>query len=402
MMARMTPGFQTLTDAAAWYGAWLREAALPLWSTAGVDAEGGFYDALTANGEPCEAPRRARVQARNTFVFAQAALARFEGPWLQTAWRGFESFLARYRRPDGLFVSTVDAGGRVLDDTPALYEQDFALLAMAALYVADASRMDLLEAAAKTRRGLQALRHPAGGFREFGPHPFQANAHMHLLEAALAWEDAGVADWAPLSDEVAALALTCFIDPERGFLREFFDARWRPASGDDGRWVEPGHQFEWAWLLERWGARRRHTPARTAARKLFQHGLAGVDRRREVAVNILWDDLSVRDGSARLWPQTEYLKAALLFGEEAEALTAARGLAKYLDVPARGAWRDKMQPDGSFADEPAPASSLYHLTGAALALLRATGRLPNGAVLLEAGSRLAGREPTSRPPIKPC
>jgi mannose-1-phosphate guanylyltransferase/mannose-6-phosphate isomerase len=176
----------------------------------------------------------------------------------------------------------------------------------------------------RTRTALAVFRHPGGGFREVGAHPFQANAQMHLLEAALAWEDAGGdADWAALVDEIVELAMARFIDPA-GFLREFFDAEWRPAAGDDGRRVEPGHQFQWAWLLERWSRRRRDPRAGAAARRLFELGLRGLDLQREVAVNLLWDDLSVRDGSARLWPQTKYLKAALILGEGRHALTAAR------------------------------------------------------------------------------
>ena len=88
----------------------------------------------------------------------------------------------------------------------------------------------------------------------------------------------------------------------------------------------------------------------------------------ETAVNALWDDFSVRDGAARLWPQTEHLKAAVVLGDEAQALRAARGLAQYLDVPARGVWRDKLKADGSFVDEPAPATSFYHLMVAIQAL----------------------------------
>lgn len=342
---------------------------MPLWAGAGVDARrGGFHEGLTLEGAPHEASRRARVQARQAFVYASAAAAGLQGPWLPVAHAGFAAFRRRYQRTDGLFVCATNAEGAVRDETCFLYEQAFALLAMAALHRCGE---DLTEAASRVRAVLGAYRHPAGGFRELGPHPFQANAQMHLFETALAWEDAGQADWASLADEIAELALTRFIDPEGAFLREFFDEGWRPASGDDGRWVEPGHQFEWAWLLKRWGARRDRPEADAAARRLFDAGLRGVDRARGVAVNVLWDDLSVRDASARLWPQTEYLKAALILHEEAEALTAAQGLARYLDAPVRGVWRDKMRPDGSFIEEPAPASSFYHLATAILELRQA-------------------------------
>ncbi|MET0274909.1 MAG: AGE family epimerase/isomerase [Phenylobacterium sp.] len=372
----MTPRFRTLDEAAAWYHGWLKDAALPLWAKAGVDSLGGFHEALTPDGRPYEAPRRARVQTRNVYVYASASTAGLEGDWLPIAVRAFDRFMAQYRRPDRLFVSTVGAAGAVLDPTPALYEQDFALLAMAALRVADPSRTELVAEATATLAALEALRHPAGGYREFGDHPFQANAHMHLLEAVVAWEETGAAGWADLADEIVELAMRRFIDPDEGFLREFFDADWRPAPGDDGRLVEPGHQFEWAWLLERWSRKRGDPVASSAARRLFAHGLRGVDAGRGVAINALWDDFGLRDASARLWPQTEYLKAALILGEDAEALTAANSLAGYLDTPAPGAWRDKLRPDGSFVEEPAPASSFYHLMVALLELLRAMDRLP--------------------------
>ena len=40
----------------------------------------------------------------------------------------------------------------------------------------------------------------------------------------------------------------------------------------------------------------------------------------------------------------------------------AGGSAALSSDPDSGLWRDKMQADGSFVDEPAPASSLYHIT----------------------------------------
>jgi len=279
---------------------------------------------------------------------------------------GWARFVAVYRRPDGLFINRASGDGAPLDEGADIYEQAFVLLAMAALRAADPAG-DLAGEAERVLAALEARRIPAGGFRESGPNPFQANCHMHLFESALAWEAAGEPRWAALSDEIAELAMSKFIDPATGALREFFDADWRALSGEGGL-VEPGHQFEWAWLLERWGQARKNATARTAAGRLFRNGLRGVDPVREVAVNALWDDFSVRDGSARLWPQTEHLKAAVVLGDEAQGVRAARGLAQYLDVPTRGAWRDKLRPDGAFVEEPAPATSFYHLMVAILEL----------------------------------
>jgi mannose/cellobiose epimerase-like protein (N-acyl-D-glucosamine 2-epimerase family) len=89
-------------------------------------------------------------------------------------------------------------------------------------------------------------------------------------------------------------------------------------------------------------------------------------------MDALHDDLSVRSGSARLWPQGEWLKAALLLAETAEgedraayvrdAGDALRALQSYL-LP-NGLWWDRLAGDRRFVEEAAPASSLYHIMSA--------------------------------------
>jgi mannose-6-phosphate isomerase len=366
----MTPTFPTLAAAAAWHRSWLIEAALPLWASAGVDPRrGSFQEALTVEGAPWPAVRRGRVQTRQIWVYATAAAAGLGADYAATAERAYRFYRDRYRRPDGLFARAADADGEITDPTPALYEQAFSLLAMAALEALEPGRCRA--DAAALLAALEPLRHAAGGFREAGGRPFQANAHMHLLEAALAWEPLGPGAlegdaWTTLSNEIAELALARFFDREAGLLREFFDEAWRPLDDAAGGLVEPGHQFEWAWLLERWGRARGRQDARDAARRLYATGLRGVDARLGVAVNALWSDLSVRDAATRAWAQTEYLKAALIFDAEGQGLRAAQGLALYLDTPRRGTWRDKLRADRSVVEEPAPATSLYHLLGAVL------------------------------------
>ena len=49
-------------------------------------------------------------------------------------------------------------------------------------------------------------------------------------------------------------------------------------------------------------------------------------------------NMQPRRATARLWPQTERLKAALL-GHEPEARAAAHALHQYLQTPVSGLWR---------------------------------------------------------------
>jgi mannose-6-phosphate isomerase len=56
------------------------------------------------------------------------------------------------------------------------------------------------------------------------------------------------------------------------------------------------------------------------------------------------------------------------------AVAAADGLLRYLDCPVPGLWYDRIDADGKIVDEPAPASSFYHLV-AAIAEIGALARL---------------------------
>lgn len=373
-----SPGHADIPDArdpAPWarFGDWMRTAALPLWSTLGTHADGAFVEALSPEGRPVEERRRARVQSRQIFVFCRAGALGWRGPWRERAEAGLDRFLADYVRPDGAVRNALSVDGTVLDDTALLYEQAFALLALASAHAAGL-RPDRCEAQARVMlERLVARGLPSGGWREDGAHPYQANANMHLFEAAQAWSARGVdARWAAVSDNIAELALDRFIDADGGFLREFFGSDWRPADGEDGRRVEPGHQFEWSWLLSRHALTRGDDRAMAAAKRLYRQGLRGIDAARGVAVDAMDDTLAVHAPGARLWPQTEWLRAALAMAELSdggerdlrlgEADRAVRGLALYLRP--NGTWHDRLEPSGAFVPEPAPASSLYHITGA--------------------------------------
>lgn len=361
----------TLAERARYFDSWMRLNALPIWAALGVDEDGGFREAIDLSGRPVGDFRRARVQARQAYVYATAGVAGWAGPWRTLVTRGLERFAATNGRADDLYRTRVSTDGAVLDDTASLYDQAFALFAFAAAARAGVAPEMMAERAHALRGALAALRAPASGWREAGEHPWQANAHMHLLEACMAWDAIEPGrEWRDMADEIVALARRNFIDPAGGFLREFFDESWAPAAGEDGRLVEPGHQFEWAWLLTRRGRLHGDAWALEAAVRLYDIGARGVDQARGVAMDALNDDLSVRSDQARLWPQTERLKAALSLAETAEggrrillvddARKALAGLQRYLEPS--GLWRDKMRADGGFVDEPAPASSLYHIT----------------------------------------
>jgi mannose-6-phosphate isomerase len=362
---------------------WLCDSAYPLWSTAGVDPAGGFHERLAQNGKPLVEPRRSRVNPRQAYCFAMAPSLGWRGDAAGLIRHALDYFVARYQRPDGLFRTLIAADGSPLDDRALLYDQAFALLAFNVAAAGGELRAERERQSFELHaRVMKHMKRAGQGFESGVPAslPLQSNPHMHLFEAALAGcevcSDSSV--WKPLSDEIAELALSKFVDSKTGALREFFDEQWNPAPGIPGRIVEPGHQYEWAWLLLRWGGTK-NGRARDVALKLIEIGEShGV--RNGFATNSLLDDFSAHDAGARLWPQTERLKAAAiaarLTGEAkyfSMTVAAADRLQRYLDCPIRGLWYDRIDPQGNIVDEPAPASSFYHLV-AAIAEISALAR----------------------------
>lgn len=360
----------TVRDAFGRLRRWLTQDALPLWWARGADhAQGGFVDRLELDGVPARGfAKRVRVQARQAYVFG---LADTRG-WMSGADYACQhglAGLASMRRADGLYRASTPSGAAALDGMGLLYDQAFVLLAL------DAGRAVFADGryereADDLRERLEAFAHPLGGFTEAPGmlSPLFSNPNMHLFESFQAWSEvAADPTWRELATSLAALALDRLIVPGEGVVYEAYSADWRaPAI----RLVWPGHLYEWAYLLLRW--RAGGEAARLASMKLIEVAeRAGVDRTRGVVLFALDGKLAATNRGARLWAQTERLRAvahaAALTDEPAlweAAAQAAAVVEAFLDTPTPGVWRDWMDEAGAFREEPAPASTLYHIVGA--------------------------------------
>ncbi|SCX23715.1 AGE family epimerase/isomerase [Agrobacterium rosae] len=358
---------------------WLDEDALTMWWEIGASKpDSGFYERIGQNAKPMLGDnRRSRVQPRQAYCYAAAGQKGWQGDWQKAVTHGLNWFDKVYRLENGLYGNLADSSGKLIDPTFDFYNQAFALFAAAqTAMVFPERREDMRDRALSILKTLQDdYAHPVAGFEEANPprEPLCSNPHMHFFEAMLAWEKVDPdGPWYELTDQIAHLAMQKFIDPTSGGLREFFDHDWNPTPGDKGRIMEPGHQFEWAWLLTRWGILRNDSAAIAKAKRLFEIGEKyGICPRRKVAVMSLYDDFTVYDPLARLWPQTEWLKAAVRLasvthGEDryrylTSAIRAIGALQPFLDTPVAGLWFDKWPDDAPMIDEPAPASTFYHI-----------------------------------------
>ena len=371
-----------LAAAADWAKSWLFERAGPLWAGAGLTQNGLFAELLGADGKPAPSALRLRVQARQIYCMSELGALGWTGPWREAAERGLDALFAHGRREDGLFVHKLNADGSVNDARADLYDHAFVLFALVNASRA-LHRPDLLAEGDALMDRLDAWKHPAGGFTEGevdSQPPRRQNPHMHMLECSIAyWRASAPPRWEAQVRSLAALARTRFIEPETGALTEYFGPDWGRRPGEEGRRSEPGHCLEWAWLEENLTLLGVDGTDLSDGLSAFARA-HGVDQKRNVAFNETDLDGQILDGKARLWPQTERLKAALArysrtgdASEAEEALKALDGLKVYLDAPAPGLWRDKMKADGSFVEEPSPASSFYHIVCGLSELIKTAG-----------------------------
>lgn len=373
----------SLSTLRTWLVDWLVVTAYPLWSRYGIDTRnGGFVEALAANTTPLLSPRRLRVQPRQIYAFAQASGLGWQNDTASIIRRALRYMDACYRRPDGLYRTLIGSTGAPLDQNALLYDHAFVLLGLSSAAHILKDRTDLERRALELRNLIEhRWRLPSGGFLsdDATRNVREANPHMHLLEACLAWSEIGKdLSWTASVEELAELAVTRFINPESGAIHETFLSTWEPAPGLAGRIVEPGHQFEWAWILMRCRGKN-ISRYRSAALRLIEYGeLRGI--RDGAAVNAILSDGSIHDAKARLWPQTERLKAALLAHEITNdakfvdiGVEAAGTVLRYLETDTPGLWRDERSAEGSFSVGASPASSFYHLVGAIAELSRYKG-----------------------------
>jgi N-acylglucosamine 2-epimerase/mannose-6-phosphate isomerase len=363
---------------------WMFAAALPWWAAHGLDrTRGGYVEQMTLEGRDAGVPfKRTRVTARQIYVFSHAHLLGFE-PGAGAARHGVEFLVSRtWNGPDRGFVRRLSRDGDPLDPTPDLYDLAFVLFAFAWFHKATGEArdwmhrtLDFILTHLRVADGEGFLHElPARGWR-------QQNPHMHLTEACLAaFEATGEARFGDLARELIGLFQTRFFDAGSQTLAEFFTEDLQRAPGEPGRIVEPGHQFEWAWILN--SARKQlgidlAREIRSLSAFAEKHG---VDSQSGVTFNSVRDDGTPLDRGSRTWPNTERIKAAValyeLDGADPEPVLRSSGsllLDRYLAHAPRGTWIDAFDAEGRPAAESVPTSTLYHLFLAFAEVLRVSG-----------------------------
>jgi len=354
------------------------------WCPRALAPDGGFHERLDRDLEPVDLGyRRLVVQCRQVFVFAEGARHGVAGA-ADVAARGFEHLCTAYRTPVGGWRFALGDGQHpsgVPGETHDLYGHAFVLLACAAMHELTADD-EPLRLAFQTLTFLnESFRAPGGGFEEALDADLvplervrRQNPHMHLLEGCVfAFRASGDEAYGLLADELVQLLDQRFYDDASHTLGEFFDRDLCP-HGERGNVVEPGHHFEWVWLLARYRERERErlqAPTDERLNEIMGHLLhRGYDLGRDPEHGGFFDAIdrtgNVLEETKRIWPVTEACKAFALMRRFDESCIARLDETwrlleeRYLSADA-GRWNEVLARDLTPTVEYLPGTTLYHL-----------------------------------------
>ena len=335
---------------------------VPLWQGPGWNAELALpYEALDAEHSPLPPQRyRAMACARQLYVFSsligQVPAAEERSAQL------FSSLQRHFHDAEhGGWFYSIDALGAPLDQRKDLYTHAFILFACAHYW--DKVREPSVGHVLDTALEVIAQRFATGDglyeaclerdWTSLQTGPLQ-NPLMHLAEALLATLAARQ------DDAVQSMLVTLctamqqrFIDPQQGVLME------KPLGAVDN-WYEPGHQFEWYFLLESSPLLRGSQLHASLERAFAFTEQSGVDPHSGAVKAMLDLNGQARDATQRIWAQAEYLRA-LTLRPDAEAAVLRQLLALQQNFLHAGGWHECRDEQGQVSRKDMPSTTPYHL-----------------------------------------
>jgi mannose-6-phosphate isomerase len=367
MPSTTPPPASTATAATALRGHFAN-VVLPMWRGPGFNRALQLpYEALDAAADqPLPAQRyRAMACARQLFTFSQAGD-------MEHARVLFDSLTHAFQDTDhGGWFYSVDALGVPLDTTKDLYTHAFVVFACAQ-YARRSDNHDALKLVHSTTALIQSnfaadddLFNAALNvdFSTVTGTPLQ-NPLMHLTEAWLAaCETTRDNVFGAALRRLAGAVARHFVHAPSGCIAEL-------PIGASGNRLEPGHQFEWYWLVRQAGALFDGTGLAEALARAFSFAQEhGVDPDSGGVCASLDEAGNVNDATQRIWAQTEYLRALACHDDPTMRAALPQQIARFQQcfLHERG-WFECKTSSGGVARAEMPSTTPYHLATAYAAL----------------------------------
>ena len=341
------------------------------WSRYGINKEDGHsYESMNHDWTNNPLGRvRLLTQCRQLYTFSHACQIKNTPEWQEKLAPLFEFIISNYFINDRWIFSLNDDLS-VKDKHSDAYALAFILLSFSHYY-AVTSDDRALQFMKKTHRFLlENMQAEYGGFFESYPvdskQVRRQNPHMHLLEGYVAaFKATHDEEYKEAIQSLLSLSLKHFYHKETKTLREFFSTDWSldPKTGNQ---VEPGHHFEWVWLLFQANKILPNSEYTDLAQQLWltatRYGLA---ENGGIYNQIDGNTHQPLDREKRIWPITEYLKAITVMpiGKEEKIdrlVKAVSFMQQYYLLP-NGRWNEYLNEDNSAKDFPLPGTSSYHI-----------------------------------------
>mgnify|MGYP001440439155 CR=1 FL=1 len=350
---------------------YLFDKLLAQWLKHGIDSELG-YSAESLNHDWSVNPVgriRLLTQCRQLYTFSHAYTETNKTQWLQPLKPLFEFILSKFWVDDAWIFSLND-DLTVKDTHSDAYALAFVLLSFSYYFEAsqDPRALEYIERTHLFLQNNMACQN--GGFLEHFPSTEDSvrrqNPHMHLLEGYLAaYKATQKQAYKEEIKKLLDLMTKVFFDASSNSLIEYFHQDWS-VHEIFGVGIEPGHHFEWIWLLHQ-------------AYKLFpnQHYLDiasllwkkaqnhGFDPRGGIYNQIHATTGDIRDAEKRIWPMTEYLKALCAHQPTApETLLKINESLEFLFshyLAEDGAWHEYLDAQNQIKEYPLPGTTSYHI-----------------------------------------
>ena len=359
-----TPFAPELTATFAAVQQHFRQVIVPLWQGPGWNAELALpYEALSPEHRPLPPQRyRAMACARQLYVFSSLIGDPAFPAAAERAADLFRSLQSRFHDAEhGGWFYSIDPQGAPLDTRKDLYTHAFIIFACAHYWAR--VREPIVESALNAALQVVNERFSDGqglyeasldqDWSSLNSGPLQ-NPLMHLAEAFLA--TLSVRDDAAVQGALLALAdgmQLRFIEPVHNVMLE------KPRGSVDN-WFEPGHQFEWLYLLES-SPLLRHSALHASLDRAFDFAeQVGVNPQSGAVCGMLAPDGTLRDGTQRIWAQAEYLRALTLRSDNVPRLQRQLLALQHQFLHA-GGWYECRDGEGNVSREDMPSTTPYHL-----------------------------------------
>lgn len=344
---------------------------LPQWLKHGIHPELGYsYESLNHDWSVNQVGRvRLLTQCRQLYTFSHAYIESKDQEYFKPLTPLFEFIISHYWQ-NNAWIFSLNDDLSIKDTHSDAYALAFVLLAFSYYFKATGDKRATQYIEMTHLFLVEKMSCQTGGFLETFPSApdrmRRQNPHMHLLEGYLAAYS--VAQDSAYKEEIKKLLnlmTSHFFDSDSHSLLEFFNDDWSPDKvlGDQ---IEPGHHFEWVWLLHQ---TRNLFPEKqylkVADALWFKACKYGFDPQGGIYNQIDAQTGKVIDAEKRIWPITEYLKA--LCAHENDSSKVKSSLASSLQfmishyLEETGSWNEYLDKQNQPKQHPLPGTTSYHL-----------------------------------------